>query len=50
MRSLLIVAQMRTDTLCHDHDEGFIGHIEPIGSPNKFIVRIPHKGAIRVGG
>ena len=40
MRSLLIVGQMRPDTLRHHQDETAIIHVQPIAAPNKLIAGV----------
>jgi hypothetical protein len=46
MRPLFVVGQMRPNPLRHHHDERPIIHIQPITSPNKFIVGVACERAI----
>ena len=46
MRSLFIVGQMRPDSLRHRHDEAAVIHIQPITTPNKFIVGVSSERAV----
>ena len=46
MRSLLIVGQMRPDTLRHHQDETAIIHVQPITAPNKLIAGVTCERAI----
>jgi hypothetical protein len=49
MRSLLIVGQMRPDTLRHHQDETAIIHVQPITARNKLIVGVAREWAIGFG-
>jgi hypothetical protein len=48
MGSLLVICQVRTESVDHYHNESSIIHIRPIGTANKFIIRISYKRAVHV--
>jgi hypothetical protein len=49
MGSLLVVRQVRTDTVDHHHDESAIIHIEPIRAADEFIFAVPNEWTVKIG-
>ena len=48
MRALLVVRQVCTDAVDHHHDQRAIIHIEPIRTPDEFIVAVPNEWTVKV--
>jgi hypothetical protein len=48
MRSLLVVRQVCTNAVDHHHDQGAIIHIEPIRTPDEFVVAVPNERTVKV--
>jgi hypothetical protein len=48
MRPLLVVRQVCTDAVDHHHDQGAIIHIEPIRTPDEFIVAVLNEWTVKV--
>ena len=49
MGSLLVVRQVRTDTVDHHQDESAIIHIEPIRTADEFIFAVPNEWIVKIG-
>lgn len=50
VRALFIVRQICADALSHNHNQAAIIHVEPIRTPEKFVVGIAHERAVNVLG
>jgi hypothetical protein len=49
MSSLLVVRQVRTNTVDHYHDESAIIHIVPIRTANELVFAVPDERTVKIG-